>query len=325
MRDGVEPRLAGRREVLAGFAALAACGPRPTVSGGDVFAAGQPAAILIFVLAPARLSGWPRRPAPEALRRLPLGADLPERGALTGGGAPANLEAVASLKPRLVIDYGDRLGSYRDVAARLQGRLGAPYRLIDGALGRTPQALVEAGGLLGVPERGARLGDAAAAILARAAKRAGTGPSFYYARGRDGQETGFAGSLATEVLEGAGWTNVAVGGRNIGRVAREQVVAWDPEVIVTLDPGFARTAMADPVWRNRKGGQPRRLLLLPELPFGWIDRPPSVNRLLGCAWLGGDWASEATGQDDVMRLSNLLYGAVPDARQAGSLVPRWLA
>ncbi len=27
----------------------------------------------------------------------------------------------------------------------------------------------------------------------------------------------------------------------------------------------------------------------PSLPFGWIEEPPSVNRLLGLAWLhGGD-------------------------------------
>ena len=40
------------------------------------------------------------------------------------------------------------------------------------------------------------------------------------ARGADGLETGFRGSLATEVLEGAGWTNVAEGSRDIGRVWR---------------------------------------------------------------------------------------------------------
>jgi iron complex transport system substrate-binding protein len=23
------------------------------------------------------------------------------------------------------------------------------------------------------------------------------------------------------------------------------------------------------------------------MPFGWLDEPPSINRLLGLAWLGG--------------------------------------
>ena len=29
-----------------------------------------------------------------------------------------------------------------------------------------------------------------------------------------------------------------------------------------------------------------RVHLSPELPFGWVDFPPSVNRLIGLWWLG---------------------------------------
>jgi len=29
----------------------------------------------------------------------------------------------------------------------------------------------------------------------------------------------------------------------------------------------------------------RRLVQAPGLPFGWVDSPPSVNRLLGLMWL----------------------------------------
>jgi iron complex transport system substrate-binding protein len=35
-------------------------------------------------------------------------------------------------------------------------------------------------------------------------------------------------------------------------------------------------------------------LVAPALPFGWTDEPPSINRLLGLAWLaGGDPATLA--------------------------------
>lgn len=321
-----------RREVLIGTAALAACGPGSEVrSARDVLAAGQPAAILVLALAPDRMLGWPRRPGAGALALLPHAADLPEHGALTGGGAPASLEAVAALRPKLILDYGDTDGDYREVAARLRDRVGAPYRLIDGSLSRTPAALATAGVLLGRQARGRQLAGEAKAILAQWSKPADTGPRFYYARGRDGLETGFAGSLAGEVLEGAGWRNVAVGGRNIGRVSREQVVDWDPEIIVTLDPAFARTAAADPLWHRRADGRARRLLLLPDLPFGWIDRPPSINRLLGCAWLGGGGlggagidGDEAAAAAVANRFADLFYGRTPTAAQARTLVPRWI-
>lgn len=314
----------GRRSVLLGLGSAVAaglgaqaCAPAPEPGPGDVVAAGQPAALLIWAIARERLAAWPRRPAPDALAALPaLAAGLPETGALaSGGGRPASSEAIAALRPRLVIDYGDTGLEDQDLAARMRTRLGVDWRLIDGALPRMPEAFLEAGRLLDALPRAEPLAEAAAGVIERW-RRAPAGPAFYYARGADGLETGFRDALATEVLEGAGWTNVAEGSRDIGRVTREQVAAWDPEAIVTLDPGFARAASDDPLWRRRGDGGRRRLLLLPGLPFGWIDRPPSVNRLLGCAWLADPDAAWMT----LARLSHGLYGLAPTEVPR----PRWI-
>lgn len=318
--------IVARRELLFGLTALTACG-RGAQPRGDVFAAGQPAALLTWALAPGRLLGWPRRPSASALKLLPAAADLPELGALASGGAPANLEKVASMAPALILDYGDVEAKYQVLAARIRSRIGAPYRLIDGALVRSPDALAQAGSLLAVPARGAELSGRAQDIIANWSTNPAAGPSFFYARGRDGLETGFAGALATEVLEGAGWHNVAVGGRDIGRVSREQVAAWDAEVLVTLDAKFARAALADPSWSRRGRGTPRRILLLPDLPFGWIDRPPSINRLLGCAWLSGGPMPpvDASTVEMASRFAQAFYGVAPSENAARALVPRWLA
>jgi iron complex transport system substrate-binding protein len=311
-----------RRSALIGFGGvmtLSACS-RSTSPGAldtrDVVAGGSPAALLVWAVARDRLAGWPRRPAPGALSALPaLAADLPELGGLTGNSRQANLEAIAALKPRLIIDYGDTDPEYQVLAERLKARLGADWRLIDGTLARIPEAIREAGGLLESGQKADPLADQAAEVLERW-RRASPGPGFYYARGADGLETGFRGALATEVLEGAGWTNVAEGSRDIGRVTREQVAAWDPEVLVTLDGDFAETFRGDPVWRWRRNGERRRLLLLPDRPFGWIDRPPSVNRLLGCAWLADPQGSTVT----LASLSRRLYGMAPvEVAQ-----PRWI-
>ncbi|WP_183255283.1 iron ABC transporter substrate-binding protein [Brevundimonas basaltis] len=313
-----------RRSVLLGLGSAAAaglgpqaCAPALRSPAGDAVAAGQPAALLIWAVARERLAAWPRKPDAACLAALPApAAGLPETGALAGGGGrPASPEVIAALKPRLIIDYGDADSEHRGLAARMRTRLGVEWRLIDGALPRIPDAFREAGRLLGAVDRGANLADAAAEVIERW-RQAPPGPAFYYARGADGLETGFRGALATEVLEGAGWTNVAEGSRDIGRVTREQVVAWDPEAIVTLDPAFARAAADDPLWRRRRDGSRRRLLLLPEIPFGWIDRPPSVNRLLGCAWLADPEAAWMA----LARLSRSLYGLAPGEVPR----PRWI-
>lgn len=308
-----------RRETLIGLVAAAgttACSPTPEPARGDVVAAGQPAALLIWAVARERLAGWPRKPPSGVLAGLaPPAADLPELGGLAGPGRQADIEAIAALRPRMIIDYGDADPRNVALGQRLQARLSRPWTLIDGALTKIPQAFRQAGQLLDVPARGEGLAEEAEAVLARW-RLAPPGPGFYYARGGDGLETGFRGALATEVLEGAGWTNVAVGADDIGRVTLEQVATWDPEVLVTLDEDFARMALRRDVWRRRRDGSRRRILLLPDRPFGWIDRPPSVNRLLGCAWL-------AAPRDTSMAmalLSRRLYGLASDEVPR----PQWL-
>src|SRR6478672_2349331 len=305
---------------LGGVLTLSACsrGRSSGADSRDVVAAGSPAALLVWAVGRERLAGWPRKPGAKALAALPaLAADLPELGSLaSGGGRPADIEAIAALKPRLVIDYGDTDPEYQTLAQRMQARLGVEWRLIDGTLTRIPEAIREAGALLGAAGGADGLADDAAGVLERW-RSAPAGPGFYYARGADGLETGFRGALATEVLEGARWTNVAEGSRNIGRVTREQVAAWDPEVLVTLDSGFADAIRPAPVWRWRRNGERRRVLLLPDRPFGWVDRPPSVNRLLGCAWLADPKGSAMT----LASLSRRLYGMAPvEVAQ-----PRWIS
>jgi iron complex transport system substrate-binding protein len=282
-----------------------------------VVAAGQPAALLIWAVARERLAGWPIKPDPACLVGLTTdAAALPELGGLSGRGRQADRETILALKPDLILDYGDT--DPEDVARgqRAQADLSIPWTLIDGRLTEIPAAFRQAGRLLGHNDRGEKLAQDAEKVLADW-RRSPEGQSFYYASGADGLKTGFQGALATEVLEGAGWTNVAVGGTNVGRVTQEQVMAWDPEVLVTLNESFARTALHSDVWRRRPNGRMRPILLLPDRPFGWIDRPPSVNRLLGCAWL----AAPHSGSVALAMLSRRLYGLAPDEIAR----PKWLS
>ena len=59
------------------------------------FAAGSPAAILLYVLAPDRMVGWPRSPRSEETPfLLEATRSLPEVGMITGRGGSANIEGV---------------------------------------------------------------------------------------------------------------------------------------------------------------------------------------------------------------------------------------
>src|SRR5690606_2835091 len=127
--------LAGSGSVLlaprAAFAATARDGANRTVEISGkverVFPAGPPAAILLYTLAPDLLLGWPRaHRGPELEFLLPDVGRRPEVGRLTGRGNTANLEAVLSLRPDLILDAGSVDGTYISLADRVQVQTGIP-------------------------------------------------------------------------------------------------------------------------------------------------------------------------------------------------------
>jgi iron complex transport system substrate-binding protein len=61
----------------------------------------------------------------------------------------------------------------------------------------------------------------------------------------------------------------------------------------------------------------------PSLPFGWIDFPPSVNRLIGLLWLGQVLYPELFREDlrqEARAFYELFYHQRPDDRLLDSLV-----
>jgi iron complex transport system substrate-binding protein len=251
-----------------------------------VFAAGPPASILLYMLAPEKMTGWPNPPTAEERPYIaPQYRDLPALGRLTGRGGTANLEVVVKEKPDLILDFGSVRDTYVSLADNVQEQTKVPYVLIDGRFEATPAALRLLGDILAVKERGEQLAKYVEAAFAEienalAATPADKRPRVYLARGPDGLETGVVGSINTEIIERAGGRNVAeaAGQRGLVRASMEQVIIADPEIILTWD----RT-----LWTGVRAVREARVYLAPTAPFGWIDRPPSLNRVIGLKWLVG--------------------------------------
>jgi iron complex transport system substrate-binding protein len=257
-----------------------------------VFPAGPPAAILLYTVAPELLLGWPRANRPEECALIL--ADIckrPEVGRLTGRGNTANLEAVLALRPDLILDLGSTSATFVSLAERVQEQTGIPYALLDGHFAATVATLRQVGALTHRQTEAGALAAYAEQTLATIKARIDTippaqRPRVYYARGPRGLETGLGGSINVETIEFLGARNVAAerqGGLAI--VSVEQVLVWNPEVIVTVDQDFAATVTHDPQWAAVAAVRAGRVHLSPKLPFGWVDFPPSVNRLIGLWWL----------------------------------------
>lgn len=258
-----------------------------------VLAAGPPASVLLYMLAPEKMIGWNLRPR-EAERAflLPAVRDLPEIGRLTGRGNTAGLETVMAAKPDLIVDYGSVSPTYVSLADQVQSQTGIPYVLIDGRFANAVASLRQLGAMIGVPDRAERLARRAEEILAendRIVRSVDEGqrPKVYLARGPAGLETGRRGSINTEIIERAGGRNVADGpGGGLFNASLEQVLLWNPDTIVTINRDFAAQVNTNPAWANVEAVRRKRVFLGPSLPYGWVDSPPSINRLLGLQWLG---------------------------------------
>jgi iron complex transport system substrate-binding protein len=96
-----------------------------------------------------------------------------------------------------------------------------------------------------------------------------------------------AGSLNGEIVDLVGARNVVAGrGKGtFGPLSLDQLAGLAPDVIVTIDPAAFATMRSDPSWRRLTAVTDNHVYRAPAAPFGWIDEPPSVNRVIGLLWL----------------------------------------
>ena len=339
-----------RRRSLLGFGALAALGwpswraaAKPFTDSASrqvdipgpvrrVFPAGPPASVTLFTVAPEKMLGWTRAPSEAARAFIPkLYAELPELGRLTGRGNTVNLENVVKLAPDLVLDIGNTTETYVSLANRVQAQTHIPDVLIAGHLAQTPQTLRILGGLLEVQQRAETLAVYAEAVLGGVQKQIAKippaeRPTLYIARGPRGLESAVAGSIGSEVVDLIGARNVVgkeAGPHAIVDVSPEQILAWQPEVILTIDRRFHAAVRTDPVWRQLKAVQAGHIHFVPDLPFSWLDDPPAPNRLIGLLWLGKLLYPASFPQDiraEARRFYALFYQQEPSNAQLDALL-----
>ena len=99
----------------------------------------------------------------------------------------------------------------------------------------------------------------------------------------EGWKRAYRGSLHTEAAELLGLHNVAqIADRHgLTQVSMENLLRWQPDIILVQEAVTADFIRRDPLWQGVKAVAEQRILFLSGLPFGWLDAPPGINRLLG--------------------------------------------
>lgn len=262
---------------------------------GRVMTANPAADLLVFVLAPEKLLGWSAPLSRRQRAYIPAKfAQLPVVGGAVRPNPAEAVQVVARMRPDLIVEAGPVTPEAAARADQIQQQTGVPYLILDNSIQATPHTLRIIGALFGAAERGNDLAkytdyaiDAVRGrlLIAPADERA----LVYYGRGPDGLETGLGGSQAMAAIDQAGVINVAarLGRGELTRVTRDQIIDWNPAIIIAQQQSFYDALLHSTPWRGLIAVASKKVYLAPADPFGWIDDPPGVNRIIGLYWLTG--------------------------------------
>ncbi|WP_386695345.1 ABC transporter substrate-binding protein [Lonepinella sp. MS14435] len=281
-----------------------------------ILSAGFVSDLLLMALCPEKMVGIATELKTDTKKFLSEQIqNLPHIGRIAGRASTAPVEKIVSLNADLIVDVGSVSETFLSTAEKISQQTQLPYFIVAGKLADSAQQFTQLGELLQQPIRAKALADLSDEILTKTHQLCATNNlNVYLGRGSDGLETALKGAIHTEVLDWLGLQNVAngAGEKKLARVSMEQLLQWQPDLILTQDTNFYQHSQQNTLWQSLTAVKNQRVFLAPSLPFNWLDSPPSVNRLLGCVWLAYKLKPTALSQqnayDLVQRYFRLFYG-----------------
>jgi iron complex transport system substrate-binding protein len=280
--------------------------------------------VFLYTLAPAKLAGWN-----DKLRNVEKKfvaaqyQQLPVLGRWKGSHPTGSIEDLLEVNPDIIISVGDVSPEYSGDADEIESLTGIPVIMIDGSLQKTAEAYQFLGDLLDETKRAEKLAAYCDKTLKEIDANLKTIKDeekirVYYAEGMDGLETEISGTVNSEAFDLAGAKNVAMPAvDNVRRmqVSIEQVINWDPELIIIStdgDPNHAvyNKILTENIWANIEAVKNAEVYEIPCQPYDWINRPPSVVRFIGVKWLSSLLYPEAIStniREDIVEFYSLFF------------------
>ena len=262
----------------------------------SVFSAGPVAAIFLYMVAPDKLLGW-NYELNDVEKSIILDKyqDLPNFGM----GDAVNYEAVIAANPTIAINSGKINDAMVSDCDALSESLGIPVVAVDNELNNSAEAFRFMGELLGVEDHAEELAQYAEQVFTDINALSDIPEekkvSVYFGNGEDSLETAPRGSQHAQILGAINAVNVAdleLGDGSRVQISAEQLLAWDPDVIVVNgEPkadksgnSAAEDILSNPDYASLKAVQDQKVYGTPNAPFSWVDRPAGPNRLIGMRW-----------------------------------------
>ena len=210
-----------------------------------------------------------------------------------------SVEEIIKLKPDVIISSFNINPKTKDEADRLSQKTGIPVFMVSMDMGKYEQTFKALGELLDRQNQTDRMRGFLHTYFDMIAIKAKQIPEkqrvrVYYAEGERGLNTDPSGSFHSQILDVVGAINVAQvavsAGQGMSAVSMEQLLLWNPDVVlVWTGMGSSMTTMqairSDNLWAQTRAVKNKKLYQIPFQPFGWFDRPPATNRILGALWV----------------------------------------
>ncbi|HOI15307.1 MAG TPA: ABC transporter substrate-binding protein [Geobacteraceae bacterium] len=282
---------AGAREVTDMFGRHFSLSDHPR----KLYSASPPDTWLLYALDPTMLAGL-NFPIREQDKRYlhPHVLRLPLVGGTFGEASTPNKEMLLRLNPELVVVSNDETTLSLKVNQGMKMLKRPVFEMTLARPSDYPEAFLRMGRILGREERAKKLSDYCRKTLAQSAAFSRSIPndkrvSVYYAEGVDGLTTECDESRHNELIRLAGGVNVhrckARDLFGMEKVTLEQVLIYNPDVILVMDKGFFRRVWSDSRWRRVPAVRNKRVYLIPDQPLNWFDRPPTFMRFIGLKWV----------------------------------------
>ena len=220
---------------------------------------------------------------------------LPALGQLYGGRGTMDLEALLAAGPEVVIDVGEQKESTAGDLDALTEQSGIPFVHIDATIETANTAYRRLGELTGCTEKAETLSkwceDCLENIntIMEKVDKDNARKSILYCLGDKGLNVLADGSFHAETLklvaENAASLDDVVSSGDGNEVDMEQLILWNPDVIIFAPESVYSEVGADKTWQQLDAIKNSEYYETPFGPYGWLQSPPSVQRYLGLVWL----------------------------------------
>ncbi len=257
---------------------------------------GSLAQIVLYSLCPDKLIGLSGKFSNTAKKFIDAKyTDLPVFGQFYGKNVNMNIEAIAAAKPQIIIDIGEKKKTVKQDMDGIQKQVGIPVIFVEATLDTMSKAYLTLGDILSENDQAEKLSDYCVQTMADAKEKSASIPEskrvkIYYAEGKSGLQTNPAGSIHADVIDMIGAVNVAkipiTSGTGGNEVSIEQILKWAPDAMLFGPNSIYGTVEKDSLWKDFSAIKNHKVYEVPDGPYNWMGRPPSINRLIGIKWLG---------------------------------------